>query len=524
MSEYLDLPLSSLRESPTNPRKHFDPAKLAELTKSIEYQGIVQPLVVRQCDGFSEVLLEKKTYEIIAGARRYRAAKAAGLQAVPCRVMDLNDRQALEVQQIENLQREDIHPLEEAAGYRVMLTQLDYTVADIAAKVGKDESYIYRRLKLTDLIPEAQAACWEDTVTPAMAAILARLTPADQKTALEAILGRDWLRTAKELNSWIQREMMLELKRAPWLKADENLVPGAVPCAVCPKNTGCSPALFPEIEDGDTCTDKTCYRAKEAAFVARRKAELEEKDPGLRIVSGGWNPYGQKAEVPGREAYTELTAKEAKAREDAQKVLVVDGEKAGQTIYVAFDRGRSGGIQKTDAEKKAEAKRRAEEKLQAEILKRQVFAVVDAAEQSAEIRGNTLRFIAQRVWDRWSNDARRMITKRRGGEVDFASMTDEQFTGLLIECCLIDYSDYGDKRLQEAAELLEIELEPIAAAARLEAKEKAKPKGKAAESAPAEPAPPEGKLAKKAARKAASKKPAANKSVAKKKPTKKGKK
>ena len=385
---------------------------------------------------------------------------------------------------------------------------------------SSDLSYIYRRLKLTDLIPEAQAACWEDTVTPAMAAILARLTPADQKTALEAILRRDWLRTAKELNRWIQREMMLELKRAAWLKDDENLVPGAVPCAVCPKNTGCSPALFPEIEDGDTCTDKTCYRAKEAAFVARRKAELEEKDPGLRIVSGGWNPYGQKAEVPGREAYTELTAKEAKAREDAQKVLVVDGEKAGQTIYVAFDRGRSGGIQKTDAEKKAEAKRRAEEKLQAEILKRQVFAVVDAVE--APLDEDLFRFAVGRVWERIWNDLKRKILKRRGvDEIDIEALNHDQLAGLLVEVAMGGHSEYSEAQMSAAAFILGVELEPIAEAARLEAKEKTGAKSKPAPP-PAPPAPPlEGKPAK-PAKKAAVKKGA--KKPAKKTVKKKGKK
>ena len=525
MSQYLDLPLSSLRESPTNPRKHFDPAKLAELTKSIEAQGIVQPLVVRVLS-FGADGPASNTYEIIAGARRFRAATAAGLSVVPCRIMELDDRAALEVQQIENLQREDIHPLEEAAGYRVMLTQLDYTVADIAAKVGKDESYIYRRLKLTDLIPEVQEACWKEEISPAMAGSLCRLTAADQKKALERVCDpADWrrIKTVRELQGWVEQNILMDLHRANFPKDDAELVPSAGSCDACPKRTGASPALFPEVRQGDTCTDPTCFNGKIAAHVERKKAQLIAKDPELVVVSGQWKPDA-KAEIKGRESYTELTAKEAKARDDAKKVLVVDGEKAGQTIYVAFDRKRGGGIEKTAAEKALEKKRRDEERLQAEILKRQVFAVVDAAEQSADVRGNMLLFVTQRVWECLSSDARRRIVKRRGAEINGSEVTEAQAIGLLVECCLVDYGDYASKRLEEAAELLEIELEPIAAAARLEAKEKAKPKGKAAESAPAEPAPPEGKLAKKAARKAASKKPAANKSVAKKKPTKKGKK
>ena len=505
MSEYLDLPLSSLRESPTNPRKHFDPAKLAELTKSVQAQGIVQPLVVRDTG--------QGDYEIIAGARRFRAATAAGLATVPCRLMELDDRAALEVQQIENLQREDIHPLEEAAGYRVMLTQLDYSVADIAAKVGKDESYIYRRLKLTDLIELGQQACWEELITPAMAALICRLTPQDQKRALEQCIpdrgGWSRVTTARELQAWIDREILMDLHRANFPKDDATLIPAAGSCDACPKRTGASPALFPEVQKGDTCTDPTCFNAKIKAHVERRKAELTAKNPDLKVVSGDWHYRGEDAELPGRETYTELTPKEAKQREDAQKVLVVDGEKAGQTIYVAFDKRGNGGVRKTEAEKKAEAKRRAEEKLQAEIQKRQVFAVVDAAE-NFEVRGNLLHAVVTRVWDRWWNDAKRMIAKRRGAEIDIDAMTEEQRIALLVECCLVDYSDYGSTRLKAFADLFEIDLEPIAEAARLEAREKAaakKSKGPEPEPEPVKPKP---------LKKVPAKKPAAKKTAKKK--------
>jgi ParB family chromosome partitioning protein len=419
----------------------------------------------------------------------------------------LDDRQALEVQQIENLQREDIHPLEEAAGYRVMLTQLNYTVADIAAKVGKDESYIYRRLKLTDLIELGQQACWEEQITPGMAALICRLTPADQAKALDACIpdrgGWAHVNTVRGLQDWIDRNIMLDLHKAAFPKDDATLVPGVGDCISCPKRTGASPMLFPEIKKADTCTDGSCYKAKVAAYVARREAELKAKDPELVKVSGRWHSYGEKPDLPGPEAYTELTPKEAKQRDDAKKVLVVDGDKAGQTIYAVFDRGRSGGVQKTAAEKAADARARAEEKLAAEIQRRQVFAVVDAVEQNAEpIRGNLLSFVVRRVWERWWNDAKRVIAKRRGlkiEDVDLGSMTEEQLEGLLIECCLIGYSDYDAGRLQEAAELLEIELEPIAEAARLEAKEKTG-KAKKAEPEPVKPAkkvPPPKKAAKK---------------------------
>jgi ParB family transcriptional regulator, chromosome partitioning protein len=112
-SEYRDLPLESLVESPTNPRRTFDEEALTELANSIRAQGILSPLLVRP--------LGEQTYEIVAGARRYRAAQLAGLDYAPARIVELTDAQALETGIVENLQRRDVHPLEEAQGLRFIL-------------------------------------------------------------------------------------------------------------------------------------------------------------------------------------------------------------------------------------------------------------------------------------------------------------------------------------------------------------------------------------------------------------------
>jgi ParB/RepB/Spo0J family partition protein len=143
--EHRHIPLHQLQASPFN-RKRFDAAKMAELTQNVGLQGIIVPIVARPLpsgDGF----------EIVAGERRYRAAKAAGLVDIPAIVRELTDAQALELQVIENGQREDVHPLEEAEGYeRSEVRESDgtkYTADDIALKVGKSRSYVFNRLKLT---------------------------------------------------------------------------------------------------------------------------------------------------------------------------------------------------------------------------------------------------------------------------------------------------------------------------------------------------------------------------------------
>src|SRR5437764_15340888 len=111
--EYRDVPVTALTESATNPRKRFDENSLSELAASFKSQGVLAPLLVRE--------LDESKYEVIAGARRLRAAKIAELENVPVRIVKLSDAQAIEAQCVENLQREDIHPLEEAFGLKSLL-------------------------------------------------------------------------------------------------------------------------------------------------------------------------------------------------------------------------------------------------------------------------------------------------------------------------------------------------------------------------------------------------------------------
>jgi ParB family chromosome partitioning protein len=174
-SEYRNLPLAQLQESPTNPRKRFPEETLKELAASFQSQGILQPLVVREMDA--------DKYEVIAGARRLRAAQLAELQTVPVRVVELSDAAAIETQVVENLQREDIHPLEEAVGFRSLLDLKDpaYTIATIAAKAGKSEAYVQGRIKLTELIPPIAEAFLADRVTIGHALLIAKL-PASKLT------------------------------------------------------------------------------------------------------------------------------------------------------------------------------------------------------------------------------------------------------------------------------------------------------------------------------------------------------
>lgn len=170
------MPLVELYESKHNPRKHFDAAALKELEQSIREKGVLTPLLARP---------NGKGHELAAGHRRFRAAKAAGLEAVPVVVRDMTDAELLEILVVENSQREDVHPLEEAAGYQALVKSAGYDVARIAARIGRSAEYVYGRLKLLNLIPEAQRLFLAGKFEAGHAVLLARLSPKDQERAID---------------------------------------------------------------------------------------------------------------------------------------------------------------------------------------------------------------------------------------------------------------------------------------------------------------------------------------------------
>jgi ParB family transcriptional regulator, chromosome partitioning protein len=137
------MPIELLRASPNNPRKHFADADLDDLAKSIRDKGLLQPIVVRP--------LANGEHEIVAGERRWRAAQRAGVHDVPVLIRELSDGEALEIALIENIQRSDLNPLEEARAYGLLLEQFNYTQQQLAESIGKSRSHIANTLRLLNL-------------------------------------------------------------------------------------------------------------------------------------------------------------------------------------------------------------------------------------------------------------------------------------------------------------------------------------------------------------------------------------
>jgi len=411
--------LDRLQESAQNPRKRFDPARLAELTESIREKGVLVPLLVRPVGGDS--------FEIVAGSRRFRAARAAGLAKVPVLILEMTDVQVLEAMLIENLQREDIHPLHEADGYRALLALPGYDVPAIAAKVAKSESYVYQRLKLAELVPKAREAFLSDEITAGHAILIARLQPKDQIGALEACFehlyapGASKLkpsaRSVRRLADWIANEIHLDLAGAPWKKDDAGLVPKAGACTTCPKRTGFSPALFPDIAKKDLCTDPGCFQEKRAVFLALRKSELKAKGVAVVEISRDWQ-HDRKEKALGPDAWRP-------AKRDCEKTatgLIVHGKDVGQAITIctnkACKRHRDGGGSHLSASERRSqdqyaAEQRASER-KAAVEARARLAILDAV--LAKVPAAPGRFEMERILlgyfgDVWAEFRKRLIQR-----------------------------------------------------------------------------------------------------------------
>ena len=177
----LYLPISQVESCSSQPRKSFDEAALAELADSIRTHGIIQPLAVRR--------LASGYYQIIAGERRWRAARLAGLQEVPVIVIEADDRKAAELAMIENLQREDLNPMEEAAGFQALIQNYHMTQEEAAQRVGKSRSAVANALRLLGLTPAVRQLVEAGDLSAGHARALLPLPAALQEKAAEAVVA-----------------------------------------------------------------------------------------------------------------------------------------------------------------------------------------------------------------------------------------------------------------------------------------------------------------------------------------------
>ncbi len=186
----LELPIDSIEVNPHQPRKVFDFTALDELAASIKSSGVIQPIIVRRGAG---------SYQLIAGERRWRAARQAGLDRIPAIVRDATDAQSIELALVENLLREDLNPIETAQAYQKLLAEFGWTQEELAQRIGKDRTSIANALRLLRLPEEIQADLRGGRLTMGHArALLALTTVVEQLRLRDEILAHDWSVRATE--------------------------------------------------------------------------------------------------------------------------------------------------------------------------------------------------------------------------------------------------------------------------------------------------------------------------------------
>jgi ParB/RepB/Spo0J family partition protein len=275
-------PIKNYRD--TEPVKATDP-DVIELADSIKKLGVLQPALVRPKGRTAD------KYQLIFGHRRHIACGVAGIEMLPCNVQEVADGDILELQVTENLQRKDVHPMDEAIAFQSLIKDKGYTTEDIAARFGKKLEFVVGRLKLNELIPDLQKRFKKNEFSAGQAFLMARLKKDDQ-VFMNRRYGADHFHAASihNIQEDIERNLLRQLSSAPWKRDDATLDPKAGPCTTCQKRSGCNRLLFHDIEKDDRCFDKECYDRKAEVFFMRQLKEILETKPDICLVSDHGEP------------------------------------------------------------------------------------------------------------------------------------------------------------------------------------------------------------------------------------------
>lgn len=326
----------SIIDSNTNPRRIVD---IAELVESVRSVGIIEPLIVRRVNDFRPMMTV-----LVCGARRLAAAKAAGLSEIPVYVRDLTESEGLELQIIENRDRQDVHPMDEAYAYQQLLSAplpdgSERTVENVAERCGVAIGRLHRSLGLLKLCESVQALFRDDKITSKVAQLISTLKPSEQASAADHVADKDGLGALPYplVVKYIQETFLLDLANAPFDVSSSEF--SAPPCAECPKRSGSQPDLFGGFDGLELCSDPACYS---------RKGKLSWKKVSGAAKQGGQAVLSDKAaaeifrfgatEVPDTSSYVsvESVCPQDPARRSYLQVL---GDQAPETVLARDGRG-----------------------------------------------------------------------------------------------------------------------------------------------------------------------------------------
>lgn len=316
------LPVNKLYASPRNPRKIVDDPSQRELNADVRVHGVMVPLIGRKV---------KDRYEILAGSRRLHAAKAAKMTALPVRVVEVDDVQAHEIMVVENLQRKDIHPIDEAENFQLMLEKSNGDVLALEKRVNKSARYIKQALALNTLLPKIKERFRKGQISRDTAFAIARLQAIDQERLMKDADENGGLNLS-DVMEWTERNVLRDLARVPWDVKDPDLWVKAGPCATCPKKAGIAKDLFNDVASGDTCTDSACFETKTSLHLQRQKGELGTPGVHYRLIN--LRQYETKDGILGTKDYQDAGDKKC---EKTVIGLIAAGDRVGHTMNVCTD-------------------------------------------------------------------------------------------------------------------------------------------------------------------------------------------
>lgn len=311
-------------------RRKIDPKapKFLELVASVKARDIVVPGIARVHPTI------ENSYDLRAGARRYAAARAAGLKDMPVIVMDLDDREALEITALENMGREDLTPIESALTIKDLVA-VGKSIDEIADRFGFTAAWVRRRMKLADLHPDWMKAVADpdgDFVrwTSGHLELLARFPVNVQLVLLKEFQAHCGVfdMTVPQLERELDGKLLV-LKGAPWDLADGTLVPSVGACALCPKRSSTEPGLFDALEKKnpqDKCLDASCWKLKQLAWIKRQEKEARVLNPDIVTFS-------EAGKVKADYKYHQAE-KVKRGTPGAIEAFVKDGHHAGEVIHI----------------------------------------------------------------------------------------------------------------------------------------------------------------------------------------------
>jgi ParB family chromosome partitioning protein len=401
MVDFKHIALAEIKADPNQPRKVFDDLAMQELTASVKEKGVLQPILIRP---------NGKGFILVCGERRFRAATSAGLKEVPAVIRELNDDEALELQIIENLQRKDVHPLEEAVAFKSLVENKTrpLPVEEVAAKVGKSVFFVRQRMRLNTLIAEWQDVFYKNKIHVTIALSIAQIPEKDQKQLHDQKVNKKNLSDPNYFPSISNHDLdslQRKLKTAPFDTKDTTLNPKMGACTSCPFNSAVA-SLFPEEAKDPICNSAPCYTVKCVASFDRLLKVAKEDPAVLLVKTWSWDSTDtnrvERLEKEGHKVLTvgsdcrEINAKGEELKKGLEsgkfhRAFFVAGDNRGKSIHVEIVKKHTAGGK--DVKKPAELIK--EGKATAAVVEEEISRINDREKRSKELD-------AQKVWEQVS--------------------------------------------------------------------------------------------------------------------------